>query len=231
MDKATRKIQTKVSPEAYARLLAIDKQYGMSIFKLLQMLCDCLIRFMDSDLNLSEDLLRIIRMFEGLPGWRNSISLAECPDEETGIVEAFYVIRRKGQQGCRLVMVERPMMDGDVNGWTCTYNLQRIFERFMELSNPCLYLHLRRLSVDLGTESLLDTIHTIANLYKENPDEKELRLQFENNDWHERGRMTQDTVYARRRSHTMDYVERGKLFDKLEAQNEENELTNNFEEV
>jgi len=98
----------------------------------------------------------------------------------------------------------------------------------MELTNKSLYEHLRRLAVDLGTESILDVLHTIANLYQDNPDEKALRLEFENNDWSERGRKTtQDTLYARRRSHSMDYVENRTLFDEIKPQNEENEENNN----
>ena len=227
MEKATEQIQTKVTPEMYARLAAISNQYGMSVFKLLKMLCDCLIRFMDTETNLSDDLLRIIRMFEGMPGWKKSISLADGFDEDTEIVEAIYVISRRGQKGYRLMMVERPMLDGDAEGWTCTFNIQRILERFMEVCNPGLYMHLRRLSVDLGSESLFDTIHTIANLYMENPDESELRLQFESNDWNKGARMTRDTLYERRRSHAMDYVETRSLFDETEAQNEEKEEDNN----
>ena len=212
-------LQTKVSPEVYARLESICKKYGFTIFLLLRMLAECIIRFMDDEHNLSEDLTRIMRMFEGLPGWRKSICLTDT-EQEIGIVEAFYVLRAKGQEGFRLVHVERPMMDGDESGWTASYNIQFMLDRFIEVINPSLYRHLRQLSADLGTESMFDTIHTIANLYKENPDETELRLQFENNDWHQGAKMHDQTKYQRHHTHGMDYIEKQqpKLFDDHEQQ-------------
>ena len=207
-------LQTKVSPEVYARLEAIGKRYGFSIYEILRMLSDCIIRFMDDRHNLSDDLTRIIRMFEDLPGWRQSICLADGM-QEMEIVEAFYVLRsRHDARGYRLAYVERPMLDGDEYGWTVTFNIQKMLERFMEVINPSLYKHLRMLAVDLGTESMLDTIHIIANLYRENPDEKELRLQFEQNDWHKGARMHEDKQYKRGYSHTIDYMEKQQsLFD------------------
>ena len=205
-------LQTKVTPEVYARLQSICKQYGFSVFEMLRMLSECIIRFMDDRHNLSDDLVRVIRMFEDLPGWRRSICIADGL-KNMEIVEAFYVLRdSRNPNGVRLVHVERPTMAGDADGWNATYNMQRIFERFMELLNPSLYRHLRQLAVDLGTASMLDTVHSIASLYKENPDETELRIQFENNDWHLGAKMTTDTRYQRRSTHTEEYME--KLFDK-----------------
>lgn len=214
-DKTTNKtmqLQTKVSPEVYARLESICQTYGFSIFQLLRMLSECIIRYMDDQHNLSDDLIRVMRMFEDIPGWRKSICLAEGL-EDMNIVEAFYVLRAKHLNGYRLVHVERPVMQGDEDGWIATFNVQRMTERFVELLNPSLYKHLRMLAVDLGTQSMLDTIHTIANLYKENPDEVELRLQFESNDWHMGAHMQRDTVYQRRNSHSMEYIDQQSLFD------------------
>lgn len=211
--KQTVQLQTKVSAEVYAQLEAICKKYGYSIFILLRMLCECIVRFMDTNHNLSDDLTRIIRMFEDLPGWGKSICIADGIDKME-IVEAFYVMREPRTNGYRIVWVERPMMNGDSEGWTSTYNISNILERFIEVINPSLYKHLRQLGVDLGTESMFDTIHTIANLYKENPDETELRLQFENNDWEHGHKVYQDVQYQRRHSHTMDYIEQKEtLFD------------------
>ena len=85
----------------------------------------------------------------------------------------------KGKGASRLVHVLRPVMEGDADGWQATYNTQEQLERFIELTNESLYKHLRMVGVALGTESFLDTIHRIADAYAENPDEAELRLQFE----------------------------------------------------
>ena len=211
-DNMTVQLQTKVSPEVYARLESICKLYGFSIFQMLRMLSECIFRYMDDKHNLSEDLTRIMSMFEDIPGWKRSICLTEGL-EDMNITEAFYVLASSKRTGNRLVHVERPMMTGDADGWQTTYNVQHMLERFLELLNPSLYRHLRQLSVDLGTESLLDTLNILANMYKENPDVLELRLQFENNDWHEGARVHDDTRYQRRHSHSMDFIEQQSLFD------------------
>lgn len=204
-------INTKVTESAKKRLEAICKQYGFTLYDMLQMLCDCLIRYMDDFHNLDENLIRVIRMFEGLPGWKNALRLTEDMSDAQ-VMEAFYVLRHpKGTGASRIVHVTRPMLEGDPDGWIATHNIQLQLERFIELTAPSLYKHLRMLAVDLGTESLLDTIHIIANLYKENDDEKELRLQFENNDWHEGARMYDRTQY--KRTYTPSETTQQKLFD------------------
>lgn len=210
-------LATRVSPEVGAQLIAISKKYGTSIFFILRMFADCLIRLSDDRHNLSEDLMRIIRQFENIPGWSKSICLAD-DTQEFGIVEAIYILRAPGKEGYRLCLVERPMMDGDANGWLVTYNVQRILERFIEVMNPSLYRHLRLLAVELGTESMLDTIQRIADEYMENPDEVELRLQFEGNDWHKGAQMTDRTRYKRPYTKSEEYLQKT-LFDNEDENN------------
>ncbi len=209
-------LQTKVSPEVYARLESICTKYGFTRFQLLRMLADTMVRFMDDRHNLSEDLVRAIRMFENIPGWGKSICLAD-DGSEWGIVEAFYVVGAKGKDGFRLLHTERPLLNCDAEGWKSTFNVQTIIERFMEIASPSLYKHLRALAVDMGTESLFDVLHTIVNLYKTNPDEVELRRQFEDNSWHRGGQTTHDTVYVRHKSRSMSYLEQShpELFPEL----------------
>lgn len=210
-------ISTKVTKSAKMRLEAICQQYDFSLYDMLQMFCDCLIRFMDDKHNLDESLIRIIRMFEGMPGWKTAMRLVEPFETEVHkevtkggvtkivtevqsaqIIEAFYVLRGyKGTGSPRLIHVTRPMMEGDENGWQVTYNVQYQLERFIELTNESLYKHLRMIGVELGTQSFLDTIQRIADAYAENPDEVELRLQFESNDWHRGAQMYERTAYKR----------------------------------
>ena len=216
-DTANIVVNTKVTPEAFARIKAICKKFGFSPYDLLQMLLDCMIRYMDEYHNLSEDLRRIIRMFEDMPGWKTALRLTE-PMDDAEIMEAFYVLRRpKGTGAPRIVHVTRPMLDGDDLGWLATYNIQTSLERFIEITNGSLYRHLRMLSVELGNESLLDTIQTIVNLYKENPDDKELRLMFEDNDWEKGAKMHDRQQYKRPYTKSMDTFEtQTKLFEDKE---------------
>jgi hypothetical protein len=206
LENKTVQLQTKVSSEVYARLESICKKYGYSIFQLLRMLSDCIVRFMDDKHNLSEDLVRIMRMFENIPGWKNSICLAEGIDEME-IVEAIYIMRKRGDNGYRMVMVERPMMVGDQDGWQCTYNVQRIFERFVEVTNPSLYRQLRMVAAEMEIDSMYDLVSRLSNLYHDNPDDVELRKQFESIDWHRGAQIHNTTQYVRHNNHSADYIE------------------------
>ena len=219
-ENKTIQLQTKVTPEVYARLKAIEEKFGFSTFEALRNLVDVLIRFGDDRHNLSDDLTRVIRLFENLPGWSKSICLGDgLADME--IVEAFYVLRtHKDPQGCRLVWVERPMMNGDAYGWSATYNVQRMLERFMEVTNPSLYKYLRQLAVEMNTESLFDLINRLADLYRENPDEKELRIQFEQNDYVNGNRAFQETHYKRPYTPSEEHLQQT-LFDNIEHHDRE----------
>ena len=210
-------LTTRVSPEVGAQLMAISKRYGTSIFFILRMFSDGLILLSDDRHNLSQDLMRIIRQFENIPGWSKSICLAD-DTQEFGIVEAIYILRAPGKEGYRLCLVERPTLEGDAYGWSATYNIQRILERFIEVMNPSLYRHLRLLAVELGTESMLDTIQRIADEYMENPDEVELRLQFEQNDWHKGAQMTDRTRYKRPYTPSEEHIQKT-LFDHEDENN------------
>jgi hypothetical protein len=75
--------------------------------------------------------------------------------------------------------------------------------------------------VALGTESFLDTIHRIADAYAENPDEAELRLQFESNDWHKGAQMYEQKPY--KRTYTPSEATQQKLFEVETNPNKEEE--------
>jgi len=210
-------MMTRVSPEVGAQVLSICEKFGFSVFHALRMLLEVMVRMSDDQHNLTPELMRIIRQFENIPGWSKSICIAD-PEQEFGIVEAFYVVRAKGKDGCRLVWVERPTLDGDAYGWSATYNVQYMLERFIEVINPSLYRHLRLLAVELGTESMLDTIQRIADEFMENPDEVELRLQFEQNDWHKGAQMTDRTRYKRPYNTSEEHLQKT-LFDDQDENN------------
>ena len=206
-EKADIVVNTKVTPSSFAQLKSICKKYGFTVYDLLQMLLDCIIRYMDEYHNLSEDLRRIIRMFEDMPGWKNAFRLTE-PMDDVEIMEAFYVLRHpRGKGAPRIVHVVRPVLDGDDLGWLVTCNIQLAFDQFIKVINDSFYRHLSQLSVELGNESILDTIQTIVNLYKENPNDEDMRQMFADNDWHENAKMHDRQQYKRGYSHGMDYMD------------------------
>ena len=78
-------------------------------------------------------------------------------------------------------------------------------------------MRLSQLAVEMNTESMFDLITRLADLYRENPDEKELRLQFEENDYERGNRVYQDTHYKRPYTPSEEHLQKT-LFDN---QNEE----------
>ena len=80
-----------------------------------------------------------------------------------------------------------------------------------------MYRHLRLLAVELGTESMLDTIQRIADEYMENPDEIELRMQFESNDWHKGAQMHAEHNRKRPYTPSEEHLQKT-LFDNTEEQ-------------
>ena len=211
MENKVVKLQTKVSPEAAAILESICDQYGFSIFQMLRMFCDCLIRFKDDQHNLSEDLQKVIRMLGDIKSWGRSICLA-ADDQELVIDGVIFILRAKGNAGNRLAMVERPKWikteEGRKYEGVTTYNIQTILERIVELVNPSLYRHLRYLAVsEFKTESIYDTLSAIINLYQPDESEDEFRKEFEDNDWHMGAKVHDVQRTKRRHSHSMDYYE------------------------
>lgn len=202
----TVKLQTKVSPESYAILENIAKKYGFSIFQLLRMFADTIIRYMDDRHNLSEDIARVMRMFENIPGWKKSICLASGW-EDYEVVDALYILRERGKEGERIVWAKPPLMVGS-DEWICTMNVQEMVERFLNAVSPQLYCHLRLLKVEMGTESMIDIIRSLANLYMEDPNQIAFRAQNENADWHMGVKMHEENNRKRPYEHTEQYYER-----------------------
>lgn len=214
-------LQTKVSAESYARLESICKSRNISIFQLLRMMCDTMIRFMDDKHNLDYKLTFAMHIFEDMEGWSRAVSLA-TDSQEAGVTEAFYILQAKKAEGWRIAWVGRPILDGDSEHWEASYNIQFILERFIELADPALYKRLRLIAVEEETESLYALLLKIVDIHHSRfindadfRNEQELRAQFENNNWHQGARdFTSTDHYKRHHMKSMDSFEgQQRLFD------------------
>lgn len=179
-------VGTKVSPEARIKGLRICELKEFSEYDMLQMFYDVAIRLMDPGCELSYDHDLLIQLMDGMKDWKTSIRLTD-PEAMMRIQEAFYVLTEQGRTGTRMMLVQ-----GDANDMfrTETYNVQDIVERFISLTMPSVYRRLRQLGIDLGTNSVYETLLRIVDEYKTNPDADELRLLFADNDWHEGHKMS-----------------------------------------
>ena len=85
-------LATKVSRLAAEQLARIAKHKDMTIYELIQMVCDTLIRYMDDRHNLSEEMERAMSIFEHMVGWADALNLAD-PTVQKEVSQAVYIFQ------------------------------------------------------------------------------------------------------------------------------------------
>ena len=186
-------IATKVSTFVKERIGRICKKRGLNEYDMLQMMCDCIVRYMDDRHNLTPEMERVMSIFEHLEGWKNAFNLADHT-AEADICEAFYVMSAKGRKGFRVIHVQRPWWDG-VKEWKQTENIQEMMERFFEVMMPERYKRLRSLAVEKGMESQLDLLDYLIDSHLDDEENGQYRREFEDAARAENGR---ELVYGER---------------------------------
>lgn len=171
-------ISTRVDAETFARLKSICQQRGISMYDLLQLFCMTIVRYMDDDHNLSEDLRRVMQLLGDPTQWRRMNTLME-QTADMQLMEQYGILRRKNRHGDIVCHVSSPLM-GEQH---ITYNVADIFSRFLLSLLPDLYKRLERLGEELGTRDVLDTLRVLTDERMDDPYEQEVRKQFEDNDW------------------------------------------------
>lgn len=135
--------QTKVRPDVWALLNVLAEKVSGSVYGLFQMFADVAVRMMDKNRNLTKDAATCMAVFDNMDGWDEAFNLAD-PTVQREVGEALYILQDpKGEKhGFRSFLVTKPFFGKR----TMTYNVQRIFERIMELLFPSLYKRMRRLA-------------------------------------------------------------------------------------
>lgn len=153
-------LATKVSRTAAEQLAKIAKRKGMTIYELIQMVCDTLIRYMDDRHNLSEEMERAMAIFEHMVGWADALNLAD-PTVRKEVAQAVYIFQdSEGEKrGFRAKMVDKPFC----GLWTETSNVMQIFERIFNICMPDLYMKLFRARIILGCERVSEVINILAD--------------------------------------------------------------------
>ena len=153
-------LATKVSRTAANKLARIAKKKDMTIYELIQMVCDTLIRYMDDRHNLSEDMERAMSIFEHMVGWADALNLAD-PTVNKEVAQAVYIFQDAdgGKKGFRATMVNKPFM----GQWTEDSNVMHIFERIFNICMPELYMKLFRARIVLGCERVSEVINMLAD--------------------------------------------------------------------
>lgn len=186
-------ITTKVSAVTYKQLMNICKKKGITIYNMLQMMCDCIVRYMSSDHNLTPQMEDAMSIFEHMEGWNNQFNLAEH-DIDAEVGEAIYFIGNAKRKGMRAVHISRPFM----GTWKQTENIQDIIERFFCLIIPERYRRLRQVATMMQCKSILQVIDHLINRYLEDTDLNEIRAEFEDADRSDFGKKPTDQRYKRK---------------------------------
>ena len=191
-------LQTKVSPEAYARMKSIERKKGITDYGLIQMVVDTLIRYMDDRHNLTPEMEKAMSIFEHMEGWRDALNLAD-PTVEKIVGEAIYFLydEEGKKKGARGVHVVKPFF----GNWTEDENIQHIIERVFCLLIPEHYRRLRLLAVELGCSSQLELLDYFIDHFSKEADLRELRRDFEDADRAENGRPLAYGQRTRRKKH------------------------------
>jgi hypothetical protein len=181
-------VATKLSRPAAERLAKIAKHKGMTIYELIQMVCDTLIRYMDDRHNLSEEMERAMSIFEHMVGWADALNLAD-PTVQKEIAQAVYIFQdADGQKkGFRAVMVDKPFM----GQWTEDQNVMDIFERIFNICMPELYMKLFRARIILDCERVSEVINLLADAQVIMHLNDEYRKDFEDADRADNGHAVQ----------------------------------------
>ena len=181
-------VATKLSRPAAERLAKIAKHKGMTIYELIQMVCDTLIRYMDDRHNLSEEMERAMSIFEHMVGWADALNLAD-PTVQKEIAQAVYIFQDANgeKKGFRAVMVDKPFM----GQWTEDQNVMHLFNRIFNICMPDLYMKLFRARILLGCNNVSEVINLLADAQVIMHLNDEYRKDFEDADRADNGHAVQ----------------------------------------
>lgn len=192
-------IATKVSPEAAEMLEALAKRHGMSVYNLLQMMCRVFVTMMCEEAPVSEELAKIIRLFEGMSKSKERFSIMDRTATPK-VDAAVYLLGANGKTGNEAVMVDK-RADGEL---VQTYNLQAILEAFLCKALPSFYRRLRALGVEMECGSIYETIDKIIDLQLVDPNEQEVHRMFKDNERCEWGGKRAEAPYVRHNNRDID---------------------------
>lgn len=180
-----RVVATKVNAWVKAQLAKLCKKKGLTEYEMLQMMCDCLVRYMDDRHNLSPELEQAISIFEHMEGWKGQFNIAD-PTAQHEVCEAVYIMADKAgkRHGFRAMMVRKPYMGAP----DATYNIVSIFERMTEVLLPEIYRKLRMLAVDMDCNSIVDLLHRMIDAQDIERLNEEFRREFEDANRAENGK-------------------------------------------
>ena len=174
-DNKYKNIGTKVNIFTYEMLQRIAADKKMSVYEIMQIIADIIVRYMSGQYPVTDEMRRIITIFDDMEIWKSGRMNISDHNVEAAIASAVYLLQDKDRkkEGQCAVMVEKEP-DGKCGQ---TMNVQYIFERIVEVLLPAVYRKLRRLAVDMECMSLTDLVNILADSHVDSI-AGEVRLEF-----------------------------------------------------
>lgn len=201
MEREYRNIGTKVSPEAYKALMKICAKKHITLYDLVQIIGDIILRYMSDEHNLTPDMEAAIMTFEHQDDWSHAFNLCDHTKDKE-VTEAIYFFGDKSVNGVRAVHVKTPFF----GQWTQNYNVQDILERTLCLMMPTRYKRMRRIASDKGCTSILELIDFLINTQDTEDTMREFREDFEDANRSDYGTKPSEHHYMRSMHRTVDSV-------------------------
>lgn len=176
-------IATKVSAESKQQLDRIIERMGMNYYQWFQLMAEVTIRIADDRHNLSEQMAKLIQMFQLVPGWKDPCSFCD-PNAPAEIRAAVYLVQQEAKGGLKPVLCERGWFDGI---WNQTENVQDIVEYIIEKCMPTSYKWLRQHMHDLNCNRVFECLMLMADAATMNKLDEEIAQLFNDNQRHDYG--------------------------------------------
>ena len=151
-------VGAKIHPDYADVLNAIAESKGMTVYEMIQMVCQFLVRSTSAQHNMSEEMARLLTMFHNEHGWHNSFNLLN-PTAKTHIAQEVLILEQEGKKGFGAVMVSKPYM-GDYQQTEC---VDDIVERVIEVCMPGVYKRLRHLAIITDCQSISQLLITLSD--------------------------------------------------------------------
>lgn len=185
-------IATKISNQAAVMLDAICEKNGVTIYELLQNICDCAIRYMSDQHRMSDDLQRVMEIFFDDLG-KSTFRLSDYT-QDPGVIEAILILGDRKHKGNRSVLVTEPFFGVAEEDWNEMHQLEAFVCKIM----PRLYRRIRLVGAQMGSQSVYEVLETLCRqALADDPNERDIRELFTDNERGDFGTEAVDAPYVR----------------------------------
>lgn len=146
-------LQTKVSTWTQRMLEQLAHSRETTIYGLIQLVCQCLLRSMQGQHNKSPELESIMTRFHMEAGWKDAFNMCD-PTAQSEVAQEILILQQEGKRGFGAAMLTKPWM----GEWEVTMCIDDILERSIEVTCPGIFWRLRQICRQLQFESFVDAL-------------------------------------------------------------------------